>query len=280
MMRKFFQSSPKYRKALEDLNLLYRFQLPIPCKSYFGHEQLLSEGAYRDAFVSKGLNTPIQTFTSHVIIDTVFGVLEKFWELGYTKEQANVYYVRHDEPLFLFRREVLKDAWVFKECSKIHIPGFTPLSLDFHFGNYYQEEDEALTQAVEQSIASSSHVYTEYPKGEMHEYNHLPSVEEINLKVFPKGQDAIVVCEDRNDNVYSVLVPNCAEDEMEVVVQEAMATGLLDKLGWPQYLLCNTAGLDLVSVIDNDDETKSTFLKCTPRVTVRSDFLQEVEKYG
>lgn len=252
-IREFYRSCPKYYRLLYDLGVLYQFKLPIPCTSYFGYEQLLPEGPFPDAFIAKGLNTPIQTFTSHIVNETVFGVLEKFWELGYTKEQANVYYVRHDEPLFLFTKDVIKDAWVFKECSEIFIPGFTPIHLDFHFGTYYQEEDPRLTMEINNAIEASNHTYAVYEGGEAKDYYPLPSVESVYAQVFTHGSNLCVKfynyrTSERRDFVVDA-------DNSEDALHLAMEQGALDWLGNPQYLLVKNSGMSFINYVGQNDST-------------------------
>lgn len=181
-MREYFRSRYKYGKYFYDLQLLQKFRLPVPVTSYFGYEQLIPEASYPDAFLSKGLNTPIQTFTSHVVNETVFGILEKFWDLGYTKDDINVYYVRHDEPLFIFKDTILKDAWIFEDCSEIHIDGFTPIKLDFHFGDYYLEENEILTEEIQRMSKMYPERISHYDVGTMKDYYPVPSIESVYVQ--------------------------------------------------------------------------------------------------
>lgn len=227
MMHKFYMSCPKYARMVETLRVLYRFHLPIRCDSYFGFSQLIPEGHYPDEFISKGINTTVQTFTSHVMIETVFGVLNKFWSLGYTPEDINVYYVRHDEPIFYLKRSVLKDAWVFGDCSDIHIDGFTPIKLDFHFGGAYKQEDTDITEEVNKCCESYAHLMTTYPDGTMHEYHPFPSVGHIyvnlfkfsdtdtHVRVYDYLEDTSIdypeFTQDLNSNIYDVVAKWCSE---------------------------------------------------------------------
>lgn len=244
-IRKFFRSCPKYNRLLFDLNVLYKFKLPIPCTSYFGYTQNLhSEGTYPDAFISKGLNTPIQTFTSHVVNETVFGILERFWSLGYTKDDINVYFTRHDEPLFMFHKNVIKDAWIFKECSKIHIDGFTPINLEFSFGSHYQEEDEKLTRLIEQSIAESGHVFTEPEIGVGKDYYPLPSVESLHVQFFGSdGKYYLHFYDYRTSKRFNVEVPTKDIDE---AIHHALLNGALKEMGNPRYMMICAQGLEFM----------------------------------
>lgn len=252
-IREFYRSCPKYSKLLYDLGVLYQFKLPIPCTSYFGYEQLIPEGTYPDMFISKALNTPVQTFTSHIVNETVFGVLEKFWSLGYTKEDANVYYVRHDEPLFLFTRKVLKDAWVFKECSEIYIPGFTPIHLDFHFGTYYQEEDPTLMREIQESIDASNHIYDVYEGGTAHPYSPIPTVESAYAQFFSTPEGLRVLLYDYRTGKRQEFQTS-AEDS-DAALHEAMRNGALEWLRNPEYLLIRNSGLDFVDYVGENDST-------------------------
>ncbi len=183
-MRKYFMSRPKYKLFVDTLDELWRLHMPVPITSYFGYEQSLPEGKYPSAFVSKGLNTPIQTLTSHVVNETVLTLLERFWERGYTKDDINIYYTRHDEAIFRFKDTILPDAWIFKDCSQIHIDGFTPIDLEFHFGNYYKEEDEALTTTISELMNAHDDMLHTYPAGEIHEYFPVPTIKRVFLKLF------------------------------------------------------------------------------------------------
>lgn len=176
-LRDFFLSCPRYRKYYRDLRSLHKFKLPIPCKSYFGYEQILPDNQYEDSFISKGMNTPIQTMTSHVVIETVFGVLERFYDLGYSKEDIDVYFVRHDEPIFLASKSILKDAWIFGDCSQIHIDGFSPIQLQFFFGYNYKIEDDHLSQVIASYCNSNKSRFHSYEDAALDtSYSPTPSI--------------------------------------------------------------------------------------------------------
>lgn len=257
-IREFFRKCPKYSRLLFDLSALYNFKLPICCTSYFGYEQLIPEASYADAFLSKALNTPIQTFTSHIVNETVFGVLQKFWDLGYTKDDVNIYYVRHDEPLFVFSQKILRDAWVFKECSEIYIPGFTPIHLDFHYGRYYQEEDEFLTKQINQAIEMSHHEYFMPVQSEEDykpdSYWPFPTVESIYVQVFEEDKEYRIEFYDyRREVRLTVNVPlGCPAD---VAITEALEKDGLSWLGFPEYLLVRSSGFDFMDRVGPDGAT-------------------------
>lgn len=264
-MRKYFRSRKKYSKYLFDLAALYRFDIPIPVTSYFGYTQLInSKGLYESGFLSKCLNTPIQTFTSHVVNETVLGVLHRFWELGYTQEDINVYYVRHDEPIFMFRDTIIPDAWVFKDCSEIHIDGFTPLHLDFHFGNYYQEEDSSLTIKIQRYMnAGDSKLHT-YPAGTMHEYSPVPTVEYLYMLIQKEDrEDAITYkfLDMRTRKKFRFEILDNGADPQAVVAM-LLNQHILDYYKDPAYLLIANNKLEWVSRAGSNEQT---FLKVIKR---------------
>lgn len=268
-MREYFRSREKYGRYVYDLGLLQKFRLPVPITSYFGHTQLIPEASYADSFISKGLNTPIQTFTSHVVNETVFGILEKFWSLGYTKDDINIYFVRHDEPLFLFRDTILKDAWVFSDCSRIHIDGFTPIHLDFHFGNYYQEEDEYLTTEIKRNAERGKGNIQEYEMGEPKDYYPIPSVESVYAQYFIRPDKAIDVryYDYRRDKFFTV---GSSATDIEGALYETLTTAI-SKLGSPQYFLVYNDGatVELDRVDSKADGDNGTLLKVISRYDSR-----------
>lgn len=254
-MREYFQSRERYARYLYDLSLLYRFKLPVPITSYFGYEQLLPEAPYESAFISKGLNTPIQTFTSHVVNETVMGLLERFWELGYTKDDINIYYVRHDEPIFVFRDTILKDAWIFKDCSEIHIDGFTPIHLDFHFGDYYKQEDEKLTQRVAEMMNSSDDRLHYYPAGEMKPYNPVPSVESVYMVPHKVGEEPGYEYRFYNQRTSEQYRYRCPIEDMEEGAASVIREKLAPALKYPRYLLVMNNDFEWMDALGPNDET-------------------------
>lgn len=259
-MRNYFHSRQRYAKYFHDLSTLYQFKVPIPCTSYFGYTQLLPEAPYPDAFISKGLNTPIQTFTSHVVNETIFGILQRFWDLGYTKDDINIYYVRHDEPVFYFSDNILKDAWVFKDCSEIYVEGFSPIKLDFYFGDNYGEQSSVLTEQVRMNIDKHPERIHSYAPGPMHPYNPVPAVESLYVQFFVVKQNEEmcgyhVVYFDYRTRKTTVV--DTSKTTMIDAFYDTLNT-MLEKLNYPAYLLVRNDGLELIDAVGPDE---SVFLK-------------------
>lgn len=252
LMRKYYMSRQKYRDLYNDLYLLQKFRLPVPCKSYFGFEQLLPEQQIPSEFVAKGLSTPNQTFTSEVVIETVFGVLERFWSMGYTPEDINVYFVRHDEPLFMFTKKVIKDAWIFEDCSSIHIDGFTPIHLDFHYGSYYKEEDPNLTAEIKRVCAANTDKLHYYEGGQMKEYHPFPSVGHVAVTIkTANGQTKLQMYDYKQQKRYEFNVHAVIDsaEALTSVLLECLEQYMGEPLGYPQYLLVKCLNVTTVARI-------------------------------
>lgn len=248
-LRDYYKTIPKYRQLLEDLDILQKFMVPIPCTSYFGYEQFLPENKIRDSFISKGLNTPVQTFTSEVIIATVFGVLERFWELGYTKDDINIYFVRHDEPLFIFSKKILRDAYIFKDCSEIFIEGFTPIHLDFFYGKYYKEEDEYITNEINKVCESNTHLLHHYEGGEIHEYNPLPSCAHLAVNILKRDEYILEIYNYKTQKIHAYEVDINESDflnSLHDTIIDLLSNRTNSWLGKPRYILLECQGLDCV----------------------------------
>lgn len=277
-MRTFFFRCPRYRDYYNQLYLLQKFRLPIKCTSYFGFDQFLPENQIPARFVSKGLNTPIQTFTSEIVIETVFGVLNRFWSLGYTPEDINVYFVRHDEPLFMFRKTILRDAWIFGDCSTIHINGFTPIRLEFSYGKYYKEEDAQLKAEIEKVCEQNRDKYHTYEQGVMKPYHPIPSVRQVAVRTLVRDSALKFEVYDyaTQSSYIAPALPTVPQDFEEVkgALVDVLETQFAEKLGKPQYLLVKFNGMDYMTNL-----WESTLLKVIP-VYDTDVFCEEVATHG
>lgn len=147
----FLMKCPKYVEYLDRINVRIDLGLPISVTSYFGYEQSIPivNGVNT---LDKALNTPIQTGTSEIIILTVNKILDAFYARGWTEDDIGVYLVRHDEPIFWMKEEVMKDSWILQQFNQIIVDEWTPLQLDFKFGYSYKVSDEALTEKFTKSV--------------------------------------------------------------------------------------------------------------------------------
>lgn len=147
---------PRYQEFCKRIDDRIELGLPINIQTYFGNTMTVpvaSSGYFSEGKGprNKALNTPFQSGTSEIIILTVNTILEKFYSLGYTKDQIGVYFVRHDEPIFIMDKDVMNDSWVFKDCSDILVDDWTPLKADFYFGYNYTIPNKVLMEAYEEN---------------------------------------------------------------------------------------------------------------------------------
>ena len=138
----------KYAEYYSRLESRSELGLPIIVSSYFGYEQSIPVLYDKASMINTALNTPIQTGTSEIIIYTVNRILDMFYERGWTEDDIGIYLVRHDEPIFWMKEEVLQDAWIFNQFKQILVDDWVPLQLDFDYGYAYKIVDDELTAQV------------------------------------------------------------------------------------------------------------------------------------
>ena len=149
---KFLDTCPRYKEYYERLRLYKKLNFPIFVDSYFGHREQLDMNLKEEDLIDKGLNTPIQSCSSELIIMQTLHIIDKFREAGLGEEDVSVYFVRHDEPIFLIKTELLEDwAWIFKDHEKIFVDNWSELEMVFHYGQWYSIDDEELTTQAERS---------------------------------------------------------------------------------------------------------------------------------
>ena len=150
--------------------------VPITIESYFGFEQIAPTLYNANDTINNCLNMPLQTGTSEIVIITVQKIIQALRNMGMTEDDARVYMVRHDEPIFLVKTECLdRAALVFKNASYIQVDDWTPLKLDFSAGYWYSITDETL-----QGVLDSTEVpNTPYEKPEHRDYMPIPGIKSV-----------------------------------------------------------------------------------------------------
>lgn len=182
-LQKFLNTCPRYVEYKKRLDDKCALGLPLQINSYFGHTEIYNIGYNKSSAVNFGLNSPNQTGTSEIMVLTVNTILNKFYELGYTQDQVDIYYVRHDECLFMIDEEVMRDAWIFKECSEILVDNWTPLTLSFNFGYNYKEPVESLKLLAENNWLINKDKITQIPLDTSEVYEYIPVTDTLNLEI-------------------------------------------------------------------------------------------------
>lgn len=144
-LARYLEKNERYMEFYRRIQANLKLQLPLTIESYFGYETVLSvqQKGGKDS-LNKALNTPMQTGTSEIVIRTTNEILNYFYSKGFTEEDIHVYYVRHDEPVFIIDEKVMEHSWMFREFEEILVDDWTPLRADFSFGYTYSVEDPQL----------------------------------------------------------------------------------------------------------------------------------------
>lgn len=158
-MNAFLDLCPRYQAFKQSLLNRIEMGLPLVIDSYFGYSTTIPVGIGKKGekdTLNKALNTPIQTGTSELMILIVNSILDKFYALDYTEEDVDIYYTRHDEPLFILKEHAMKDAWVFKNASRIIIDSWTPLDIEFTFHKRYGVDCSEYNDMYKRSIIQNN----------------------------------------------------------------------------------------------------------------------------
>lgn len=214
----------EYRKRLEDL---YDMELGITMKSYFGYEQTTNSiGSNRNQTINFNLNAPCQTGTSEIIILTVNKILDMFYENGYTEDDISVYMVRHDEPVFLLKEEVLKDAWIFEQASEILVDDWIPLKLKFDYEYYYGLPNADLSKIAEESITKNKDkIVVESVSGNSLDYYPVKKVANLTMHYSKVGDKAIAtVCDEYLHAINTYLIESIDDKEIQDAIVKHVST--------------------------------------------------------
>lgn len=221
MFSRFLETCPKYVEYERRLHDAHALGLNISIKSYFGNDEVSPRQYSESATVDRALNVPIQKGTSEMIILTVNSILDKFYELGYTEEDISIYLVRHDEPVFLMSERAMKDAWIFKEFSKIFVDNWSPLELSFNFGYNYGVDDEDLTKQYEAVCAKNSAKITKIEREVSIETDYFPTKRVRILRVYGEkleNETIVSIVDERELLAYTMIVDSISDDEIAVAV--------------------------------------------------------------
>lgn len=198
MFGKVLASCPKYKKYWDDVMKRTDLGTPINVSCYFGHSELVPAvgGRMKMGTLYKCLNYPVQGTSSEILILTCNNLLNRLYAKGYTEDQVRVYYVRHDEPIFILHKDVMKDSHVFKEFENIYIDNWLPLNLTFSFGDCYGTPSEGLMGIYDNACVMNSADITPWcgdKSTELSEHYPLDKLFEVGVHVQRDG-NKIVTC--------------------------------------------------------------------------------------
>lgn len=259
MLQRFLKQCPRYAEYLNRLDTKCLLGLPLQLESYFGHTEIFNIGYNKSEAINFGLNSPNQTGTSQIMILTVNQILDLFYSNGYTSDDIRVYYCRHDEPIFIMKEHVLKDAWIFKECSEILVDNWTPLEMDFHFGYVYKEPVEQLELRVENSYKINKDKITQIPLDTSTEYSYYPVTETLILEMGYSvvDDDKSVIC------LYNKIKNSCKYFELGSSNASVIMTAIRNLLEKDASNLSETYGgcIAYNPVTDGEDYLDGLYIK-------------------
>ena len=233
----FLRSRPRYMQYVKNIKQAYEMGLPIEIESYFGPKQLLDrtpENSSLTEVTDKALNTPIQTHTSERIIALVLAVVDRFAGEGYVYgEDFWVYYIRHDEPLFIFKERVLQDIWILEDNAAIVVDDGITQYVDWIYGYDYKVPDSNLQERVD-GVCERNRDRLTPPKPKKRKKAYLPLAEVLTTGVFMRdlGEDlvAAVYVENNNTVAYKKYVGlGCASASQKLDVLQDLYLQKLQK---------------------------------------------------
>lgn len=247
-LTQFLLKCPKYVEYYNSLVVYHRLALPIIVKTYFGNEQMTPVFHKESDTVNRGLNCPVQSVTSEVVVMTVDKILQEFYDRGYSEDDVKVYLVRHDEPVFLVREEAMKDSWIFQQYSKIFVDGWSPLALDFEAGYHYGESTEALMNLMAQSAEQNREKISVLHETENGENLYFPvePVLKLSVSTFFVGEKAVFAVYNENENKvhYGIAGTSNIDDVLLVVRQKLHNVDLKKQYRGIVVLNTNYSGKD------------------------------------
>lgn len=265
---KFLGTCKRYVQFEKSLDDFIDIGIPIEVESYFGHSELCPVTSNREDTIHQALNSPIQTCTAEIIMLTVNYVLDTFYSLGYTEEDIQVYYVRHDEPIFRMKESVMKDVWVFQQIHDILVDDWIPFRFDFFFGYYYKTPDDALMDQYQKAKDDSRITPCDVYNGEPILYRPIQMVLQLEYSAIQIGEKILVVlyCEDLNKADYHLVDTTDMDDAMRYAQRVCLRNG--KKLGDMGYRAVQVTGMGLAG-----DSFENIYFKWKPGVAKKAIIL-------
>lgn len=205
----FYESMPRYKEFLQNIDKYATLELPMYVTSYFGFDQMVSSGfgMTKASMTYEALNMPIQTGSSEIVIATVNHILDTCYAMGYTEDDISLYMTRHDEPIFKIRESAKDLMKVLIDHSKVIVDDWSPLQLDWEFGYRYKSIDEKLTEtfnSMQDSFVET--VVTPTPCSGV-EYVPIPKAIVMSAGMLVTPDNKTIVCfydVDNNEAMYSL----------------------------------------------------------------------------
>lgn len=154
-LRDMLDSNDKYNKITKQIKRYSQNGLPVIAQTRKGYKRLIVKKDYgNDSVLTSALNSPIQSCSSEIIAIFICEFLRRFREdRGYTVDDIYLSLNRHDEPIFLCRKEVYeKNKDILIDLSTILVEGWYPFKIEWIVGYSYKIPDEELTGDINDYI--------------------------------------------------------------------------------------------------------------------------------
>jgi len=188
----------RYTAVSYYMKLLERVGYPVVMKSRYGYKRTIMEhNTYN--MMTVGLNSPVQSTSSEIILMFIQEVIDHFRSLGYDKDDICLMVNRHDEPIFKIKKEVFEQNVEFlSQVSHILVQGWKPFKMDWTVGYDYGvsiEEYQSLIDEQEQmyddrEIQAKAQ---EHRHEEAHFPLDLPHIMAIERRILPNGKFIMVM---------------------------------------------------------------------------------------
>lgn len=226
--KRYLATCPRYQEFIQRIKDRDKLGIQFPIRGYFDYVETVENRRSEKDNLNKCLNTPIQMGTSQIVILLVHKVLDMFYSLGYTKDDVQVYIVRHDEPIFKISKRAMKDAWILKEVSVAVVDNWTPIELEFDYGYNYKVPSEEVREMAEKSfVENADKISVVEPDSSAEPYMPLPRTLMFNVGVEEIGGEVIAsIYDSKNNEVTYQLIKDFPEgvDKMEFCVKSACQT--------------------------------------------------------
>lgn len=260
--------SPHYQEYLRRIKNRVNYRLPLKITSYFGNTEIVNtmeSVSYSDKDpINFALNSPIQTGTSEIVKAVTNSIISEFEELGFTPENGSIYsYLnRHDEAMFLIRKDLLEYAWIFQKHQLVQVDNCIPFEIEFNFTRTYHVEDEETSKFAKSFFRP--------------EFDEVPSIDYNNDDYYIPTKDLLELClgtkylEDTDETVVAMfdcrhltcsfaVVKGSNSDE----ILSAVSKRILSSLGYLKEIDCDCALVYTTLVIGEASAFDKIFIKFT-----------------
>lgn len=226
---KYLDTCPRYVKFKQSIRNRCRVSDTFTVEAYFGYTESIpvikvkGDDTFKNT-TNDALNSPIQSTTSELVILSTMNILQQFYDLGYTEDDIRPLFVRHDEPIFIMKKSVLKDSWVFRDNEDIIVDDWAPLSLKFSMGETYTEVDEEIMAQYEESCRLNQDKIRVVESGESKDYSPIQDILAIGIGTAQVGNDSVCIVVDLAENkVDKLLFENTrVQDARQMIIKNLL----------------------------------------------------------